>query len=80
MDCTMRQVEHPEHLYIQISDENPSVLWSSFNDDYKNPECIDPNSFDEATLHRITKMLANVFMCIERLRTEGTMIKSLNEQ
>lgn len=76
----MRKVAHPEKLFIQINDENPTTLEFAFNDDYKNPEPIAPNSFDEATLLRITKMLANVFVCVERLRTEGTMIKSLNEQ
>ena len=76
----MRKVEHPDKLFIQINDEDERTLGFSFNDDEKNPEGLDPNAFDEETLLRVTRLLANTFMCIERLRTEGTMIKSLNEQ
>lgn len=76
----MRKVAHPEKLYIQINDECEYKLGFSFNDDETNPEGLDPNAFDKDTLLRVTRLLANTFMCIERLRTEGTMIKSLNEQ
>lgn len=76
----MRKIAHPEKLFIQINDEDGRTLGFSFNDDETNPEGLDPNAFDQFTLYRITKMLANVFTCVERLRTEGTMIKSLNEQ
>lgn len=76
----MRKVEHPDKLFIQIYDEDERTLGFSFNDDEKNPEGLDPNAFDQFTLYRITKMLANVFTCVERLRMEGKRIKSLNEQ
>ena len=76
----MRKVAHPDKLYIQINDESPTTLSFSFNDDETNPEGLDPNAFDEDTLLRVTRMLANTFMCIERLRTEGKRIKSLDEQ
>ena len=76
----MRKVAHPDKLYIQINDESPDTLGFSFNDDETNPEGLDPNAFDDETLFRVTRLLANTFMCIERLRTEGTRIKSLNEQ
>ena len=76
----MRKVPHPDKLYIQINDEDEHTLGFSFNDDPENPEALDPNAFDEETLLRVTRLLANTFMCIERLRTEGKKIKSLNEQ
>lgn len=76
----MRKVAHPDKLYIQINDENERLPGFAFNDDETNPEGLDPNAFDEDTLLRVTRLLANTFMCIERLRTEGTRIKSLNEQ
>lgn len=76
----MRKIAHPDKLYIQINDEDEHTLGFSFNDDPENPEALDPNAFDEATLYRTTQLLANTFMCIERLRTEGKAIKSLNEQ
>lgn len=76
----MRQIAHPDKLYIQINDEDEHTLGFSFNDDETNPEALDPNAFDEDTLLRVTRLLANMFMCIERLRTEGTMIKPLDEQ
>lgn len=76
----MRKVAHPDKLFIQINDEDPNTLGFSFNDDPESNEGLDPNAFDQFTLYRITQMLANTFMCIERLRTEGTMIKSLEEQ
>lgn len=76
----MRKVAHPEKLYIQINDEDEHTLGFSFNDDETNPEGLDPNAFDEDTLLRVTRLLANTFMCVERLRTEGKRIKSLNEQ
>lgn len=76
----MRKVQHPDKLYIQINDEEENKLGFSFNDDETNPEGLDPNVFDEETLLRVTRMLANTFMCVERLRTEGKKIKSLSEQ
>lgn len=74
---TMRKVSHPEKLYIQINDDSPTTLSFAFNDDPENPEALDPNAFDEDTLLRVTRMLANTFVCLERLRTEGTMIPEL---
>ena len=76
----MRKVAHTDKLFIQINDEDERTLGFSFNDDETNPEWLDPNAFYDDTLMRVTRLLANTFMCIERLRTEGTMIKSLEEQ
>lgn len=76
----MRKVTHPDKLYIQIYDESQNILGFSFNDQLDEPEGIDPNEFDQETLMRVTQMLANTFVCIERLRTDGKGIKSLNEQ
>lgn len=74
----MRKVTHPDRLYIQINDEKPDTLGFSFNDSPDNPEGIDPNAFDQATLYRVTQMLANVFCCMERLRKTGEHIKSID--
>ena len=69
-----RKVTHPDKVYIQINDESPETLGFSFNDDAENPVGIDPNVFDQETLFRVTRMLANVFMLVEKLRTEGKEI------
>lgn len=74
----MRQVSHPERLFIQINDEDSNTLSFSFNDDLENPEGLDPNAFDKPTLLRVTQMLANVFMCVEKLRTNGKEIKNID--
>lgn len=74
----MRKIAHPDKLFIQKNDEDERTLGFSFNDDETNPEGLDPNAFDEDTLHRITVMLANVFCCIEKLRTTGEEIKSID--
>lgn len=73
----MRKVAHPEKLYIQIYDESQNIFGFSFNDQLDEPEGIDPNEFDQETLMRVTQMLANTFVCIERLMNKGQKIKSI---
>lgn len=75
--ATMRQVPHPEKLYIQINDESPDTLGFSFNDDLTNDKGLDPNAFDQETLLRAEQMLANVFALVNRLRTNSEPIKSI---
>lgn len=73
----LRKVERPEKLYIQINDEDEKTLSFSFNDDYSNPVGIDPNSFDEMTIHRALYALRCVYGVLIRLENGEEQIKPI---
>lgn len=73
----MRTVEHPDKLYIWMSDEDPDTLGMSFNDNQESSESIDPNAFDKETKERVAMMLANAYIYVVRHMNTVERMKEL---
>lgn len=75
----LRKVACPDKLYIQINDEDEKTLSFSFNDDPEKPIGINPNCFDDVTIHRAMYALRCVYNCLYRVSIGKEEIKPLKE-
>lgn len=79
----MRQVPHPDKLYIQLNDLNDYKLGMAFNDT-TNPvdenDTIDPNAFDQETRDRTLKVLATVYKFLKDVWDRQETVNKLDDE